>query len=544
VEDPAPSVRETALRSLLGHGWLTPEAARAALERDELEAAETLLLGWDLPSATLAPLLVEVSRFARAHPAARRPIESAYKKRLVDSVAAADFERPLAGYFHWVPYAELSRGMLVWLFEDATRAGQAARALGTVADAERRAVLARRIAPLLFMAEGSLDPGQRLVATSALVTHARATVRAALLHVLAQDEQLLLSVDQQRALEPILSDLAGDAALEPVLRVASLEALEAAPVAVVSAMLSALDPTDGRNAPELELLERLLELIELPARREWVRDLLARAEPSPAFLVEAVDSYVWYDSVMQGAGDLELALVDWVLDRPASNDRLDSVLAYALVPRLATIPGGTAPGRIEGLLRFEDRDTFEATCRVVRAVRDPEHLPALESALSSGLRVDWPPYDNVPAGVAAADTATSYLTDEAAAVLLRGLSSPLQRVREECGRGLEEIQRVRRLRAAFEDEDARVPSREQAVAELFALLAEEDATLRAAAAEGLATLGVLEAVPRLVRLLKDPDPAVSEAARTALSTLRERAPALVAPRDEEDLDAPGAEGDA
>ncbi len=115
-------------------------------------------------------------------------------------------------------------------------------------------------------------------------------------------------------------------------------------------------------------------------------------------------------------------------------------------------------------------------------------------------------------------------TPSALDLLMKGAASaPSQRTRESClsaartlQNHLDELERFR--------SGADAPSTDSAAAELLALLGDDDPLIRAEAARGLATLGAVEHIARLVRMMRDEDANVRQAVREALDKLHTSTP--------------------
>jgi len=151
--------------------------------------------------------------------------------------------------------------------------------------------------------------------------------------------------------------------------------------------------------------------------------------------------------------------------------------------------------------------------------RDPAAFPTLARCLRAKWIADAELRDEVRRAAAAALTGS--LRDDAARILL----GELERTDDDAFRGvlLSSLQTIR----TYQDEQAtwrrRLAEKElraDAIRELVAMLDDEtDPEIRAEAARALGTLGAIEALPRLIRLLRDEDVELRTAARDALDRL-------------------------
>ena len=160
--------------------------------------------------------------------------------------------------------------------------------------------------------------------------------------------------------------------------------------------------------------------------------------------------------------------------------------------------------------------------RSVAAKRDASFLPLV----ARGLRAEWVPLaerDDVQ--VEAAQALASFNDPAAAQYLIEGLRSPYEEVRDQCRMGLERLEEYETHARAWKDRGRAAPTKESALAELVTMLDEKDPAIRRQAALGIATLGAIELIPQLIRLTKDADASVSQAAQKALDRLNEARPA-------------------
>jgi HEAT repeat protein len=161
-------------------------------------------------------------------------------------------------------------------------------------------------------------------------------------------------------------------------------------------------------------------------------------------------------------------------------------------------------------------DYSTAVVDALEELADPAYLPLLRQAM----RAEWMPVndrDQLQRNVAGA--LASFDDDEAVELLLEGLRSSDTRLRNVCTDSLQRIQTYRDSVKSWRERSATAPTKPGALAELVTMLADADPLVRGQAALGLATLGASEAVPQLIRLLKDPDASVRAAAQKALDQL-------------------------
>lgn len=176
------------------------------------------------------------------------------------------------------------------------------------------------------------------------------------------------------------------------------------------------------------------------------------------------------------------------------------------------------------LVAARDPELLAGALHAMAKLRDPRYLPALEQALmGEGAAAALPPSQRRAIQQAAIQALTGYFSPAAAAILRRGLGleadapgqTPLHVFVQA---GLDRIRRYHEEEALWAGGSAPLERRD-AVRELVTLLLSPSAPLRAEAARGLGTLGALEALPKLIPLLEDPDLDVRRAVRGALDQL-------------------------
>lgn len=180
--------------------------------------------------------------------------------------------------------------------------------------------------------------------------------------------------------------------------------------------------------------------------------------------------------------------------------------------RLGQIPGLARAERLEPVLERYPEEIVEG----IGQLADPQFLPLLARAM----RAEWLPYDkrdDLQRAVARA--LGGFDDDQAVALLLSGLRSNDADVREACFESLERIKTYRAHVAVWRSQTRALPTPASALGELLALLGDPDPLLRKEAARGLGALGATEALPDLIRALKDADAGVRAAAQAAIERL-------------------------
>ena len=175
--------------------------------------------------------------------------------------------------------------------------------------------------------------------------------------------------------------------------------------------------------------------------------------------------------------------------------------------------------------RLADRSTLERAAlhpryheqalRTIARLKDPAYLGVLERILREQRDPErW---------AAAVSTVASYLSDAAAELLLVAASlAESEDARKFC---LEQLESLRQFKLAKEHWASRrvtARTREMLVAELMGLLEDDDEEVRVQAVRGLVTFDAIEAIPRLIRLMKSSSKEVADEARKALEVLNER----------------------
>ncbi len=174
-------------------------------------------------------------------------------------------------------------------------------------------------------------------------------------------------------------------------------------------------------------------------------------------------------------------------------------------------PGAEIP--LDFLARaLTEPDLGQCAVELAQKVRHPAVLGALRELLvTPGPRPLWR---------SAAHAVGNYMNDEAATVLIEAAGyAQNQEDRDICLAWLESIRKFQDAKERWATRRVSHASREEAILELFEMLGSENVAVRGQSARALATLGALEALPRLIRMLEDPAPEVQQAAAEALERL-------------------------
>jgi HEAT repeat protein len=194
-----------------------------------------------------------------------------------------------------------------------------------------------------------------------------------------------------------------------------------------------------------------------------------------------------------------------------------------LTKAVADLREAALPGRDELLRRALRRSDYVAIVAVQTiAMRED---PAFVDDLGSALRADWvDPGSRTAARTEAARALGAIPTEASAAYLLQGLTATEPEVWKACQESLARIRQYHEEVRLWNEARLDRPTRESALVRLYELASGEDPVQRAEAARGLATLGAVEALPRLIEMLADPAPAVRAAAEEALERLHRGVP--------------------
>ncbi|MBL8862176.1 MAG: hypothetical protein JNK02_09200 [Planctomycetes bacterium] len=296
-------------------------------------------------------------------------------------------------------------------------------------------------------------------------------------------------------------------------------------------------------------LRRSFRMSLLPAVREEssLSSLVVRVLTEPAWGAAEADPWLvttWAHALRDDVPiEALLAAVPPVLDATVP----DEIVGQLIRATLRTGASGPAARSRQILARFHPLRTSTAKACVDWALRaeaeqgrwdgvrsalsDPESI-ARAGALGTIARLrppqglDWlaqllhDPAQSRRDGATIASAIAGYLSEEAAEILLRGAElAPNADARKACLEGVAEIRAFLEQKQSWKQRTSGAQQRDAAIADLAALLDSKDPATRAEAARGLATLEGVEHLPRLVRMLQDPDEGVRKAVRAALDRL-------------------------
>jgi HEAT repeat protein len=256
-----------------------------------------------------------------------------------------------------------------------------------------------------------------------------------------------------------------------------------------------------------------------------IAELIRMSEPPAWALVHLTGS------LAQSYRSLPADVASELLERHGqrTGDEWTTVLSRALT---AFEPSEEKP-QTELLQRLMTNERLvEFVLPAVARAHLPQHLPMLEEALlgRGSFASGW---EQEVQG-RAAQALASYLSDDAAEILLKGLGSTTdEEVRKAFFDALDTIRRYQDEKARWTQRKGSKQAQDVAIAELVPMLADKDANVRAQAARSLGALEAVEHLPALVRLLKDAAPEVRTAAQSAIDALTapKPAPAEGAKRD-------------
>jgi hypothetical protein len=151
---------------------------------------------------------------------------------------------------------------------------------------------------------------------------------------------------------------------------------------------------------------------------------------------------------------------------------------------------------------------------------DPRWIPLLVEALQCPWILD--DSDRRNCAVSAAESLASHYSDDAAQALLEGMRrASSASVRKACMGGLERIREFREEEERVFARRTAALERDSAIIDLLSLLEDPEPEIQAEAIRALATLGVVDALPRLIRLLRSEHETVRSAAREAIDRLND-----------------------
>lgn len=212
-------------------------------------------------------------------------------------------------------------------------------------------------------------------------------------------------------------------------------------------------------------------------------------------------------------------VLDMARSHPAEMGGAGSAAIYALRWGTEFLPDGTlgdlaeVPGFSFAVVSVMGSRRFDGWEAQVGRFLDPTWLEGLEARSNS----TQDPERVIGQAIALLGGSTS---DAAAKELLRGLDVVrYPAYRTICREHLERLRARREEKRLWERHFAGVEERETGVSRLIVLLGDESAEIRIEAIRALATMGVVDAMPRLVDLLRSDDAAVRTEARAALDKL-------------------------
>lgn len=320
--------------------------------------------------------------------------------------------------------------------------------------------------------------------------------------------------------------LVGDGSLDPVLRLCAaagaiaptggVEQIEATARAIAEAMPRFLGepwPSAEKPLPEGERAGRLSLLVQdltvrLAASGQPASALVVRLVREPMFPRAAVERITLAEPVGEPAAEFVRAVMA----------RFPGFLGSRNT-ELLTVLIGASPA-----LPTEERHAFwaqalagnmlvqQAALRAIRASRDLGAVALLRQA-STQPGISFHGF---------ADTAAALGGDEAARLLLDlAAIAPNRETRAAVTESLDQLLALQEAEARWQRRQDAAAVRERAIAELVQLLDSADASeeQKIESVRGLALLQAVEELPRLVRLLASPSPALAQAARESLARL-------------------------
>lgn len=266
------------------------------------------------------------------------------------------------------------------------------------------------------------------------------------------------------------------------------------------------DPASADSAP----LDNLYWVMPHRSRNAMILDAwTSDGPPEHPLLAASVSSF---DEDGPRAVELAERLVGF-------GDRISEELRMSAIATL--VRDGRAPDALvdEALLNATSGEVVEQVAEYASGVADPGRFESVRSLLTG---------DEGTRGISGADsrarTLVSFLayhgTRAALDLLLTAAESgPTLSVREDALGAARKIRQHLDAVERFGAQAATPATRETARAELLVLLDTGSPAQRAQAARGLATLGAVEELPRLIRLLDDDDAQVVSAVREAIDRL-------------------------
>ncbi len=273
-------------------------------------------------------------------------------------------------------------------------------------------------------------------------------------------------------------------------------------------VLEHLDPTEDSEDWRMVIVG-VLRSLDPETRAAYQDRILAMDGVSDEFFASAMATIV--ANLDPGSEERTRRVLKWCLSHSDewANGHASQWLIEGVIGSLQEYPGLVNHQLISALLETRTSGLLRELGEALKRLRDPNLIPLLESQLD----VVWPSGKEV--GAWAAEVLAEYLTEEAAAAMLKGLSSSIPLVRGKCSTGLYNTERAIAQREFWAKREQRLPTREETISELLELMEHDDIETRCQAIHALATLGAVEVLPQLVRLVRDPSGAVATLGRCA-----------------------------
>lgn len=210
-------------------------------------------------------------------------------------------------------------------------------------------------------------------------------------------------------------------------------------------------------------------------------------------------------------------------------DSTEPTAKYVLNNALACLPASDAAETVAYLDRAVQRPAlWRAAILAMGRMKKAIYLDMLAAEFASPTKPES--FTEATKQLAVAEAIASYLTEDAAERLLRGVPLAVnQDVRAQMLASLEQVRAYLDAKKRWNARASDADKRAEAVSSLVKLCDDPDPATRAQAAKGLAALDALEHLPKLIALLKDKSPDVRAAAQQALDVLNTRAAAPATP---------------
>jgi len=209
--------------------------------------------------------------------------------------------------------------------------------------------------------------------------------------------------------------------------------------------------------------------------------------------------------------------VSAILDRWLRAEVEDSRVVPKALRSMGNFPEHASPELLIELVRVPEYTSSVMSAMLM--LHDPVYLDALGECLCSPSWIGHE-LERRRVRMQAANKLAAFPSDEAAAHLLAGLDSTSDEdVREVCLASLQAIRRYQEEKERWAARFAGAAARELGAAKLMAMLDDEDEAIRIEAVRALGTFGAVEAMPRLIELLRSDSEVLREAVREALDRL-------------------------